>query len=110
MASYNGYTNWATWNVGLWVDNDESLYNKKERLVRREGEDLKTSHIKSFVLEAYPNGTPDMATEGGVACYDSVNWKELTDEWREEPEPEEVEPATKFVVGDKVTFTPDADT
>jgi hypothetical protein len=25
--SYNGYTNWTRWNVSLWINNDEGLYN-----------------------------------------------------------------------------------
>jgi len=25
--SYNGYSNYATWNVALWIGNDEGLYN-----------------------------------------------------------------------------------
>lgn len=24
--AYNGYTNYATWNVSLWIDNDPALY------------------------------------------------------------------------------------
>jgi hypothetical protein len=27
MADYNGFKNRATWNVALWLGNDESLYN-----------------------------------------------------------------------------------
>jgi len=31
--SYNGYTNYETWNVCLWISNDEGLYDISRRCV-----------------------------------------------------------------------------
>ncbi len=33
--TYNGHKNWNHWNVSLWINNDEGLYNMARRHVRR---------------------------------------------------------------------------
>ena len=34
MTTYNGSTNYETWNVKLWIGNDEFLYNTALRCVK----------------------------------------------------------------------------
>lgn len=33
MASYNGHRSWNAWNVSLWINNDEGLYNLARRCI-----------------------------------------------------------------------------
>ena len=33
--TYNGWTNYATWNVNLWLSNSEGMYHDVRRLARR---------------------------------------------------------------------------
>ena len=28
MQSYNGWANWETWNVALWMTNSQGMYNQ----------------------------------------------------------------------------------
>ena len=32
--SYNGWTNWETWNFGLWLDNDEPTHHEINQLIK----------------------------------------------------------------------------
>ena len=33
-TTYNGWKNWATWNVALWLGNDAGLHKEARRCVR----------------------------------------------------------------------------
>ena len=37
QATYNGWTNYATWNAALWIGNDEFLYNTAKACVEFAG-------------------------------------------------------------------------
>ena len=66
---YNGWTNWATWNVSLWLNNDEFLYRQMRR--------AKTPHE----LEVIFNSNYDMFRdfENKDKEIDNINWKEILD-------------------------------
>jgi len=34
MTTYNGWANWETWNVALWIQNDETTYNLAQKFTR----------------------------------------------------------------------------
>lgn len=75
----NGYSNYATWNVQLWLDNDEGLYSYyTELLASADEEDITGDWVRSVVEEVMPNGTPDFDTHG--VSYSTVNWVELAEE------------------------------
>jgi hypothetical protein len=57
--SYNGYKNYETWNIALWLSNDYTLY-KLAVSHSRAGYDY-----KSFASEILHGSTPD-----GVSYFD----------------------------------------
>ena len=34
MSTYNGHPSWNAWNVSLWINNDEGLYNLARECIR----------------------------------------------------------------------------
>lgn len=61
---YNGWKNYETWNVALWIQNEEGLYEIAKRFRRRGYKDL----VKTF--EAF-DGDWAFRTPDGVAWNDS---------------------------------------
>ena len=78
MEKYNGWTNYETWNVNLWFNNDEGLYTaKKEARVGY----WTPAQVEGFCREMMPNGTPDFDS---VNDYKAVDWQEIAEAWNEE--------------------------
>ena len=54
-TTYNGWTNYETWNVALWLGNDEGLYNLARRY-RRSGYQALANDLKEIGSYETPDG------------------------------------------------------
>jgi hypothetical protein len=105
--SYNGWSNRATWNVSLWLNNDEGLYNELRELARRakDVDDLETK-IEELCRAVWPKGTtPDNDS------LDDADFSEIASgEWEtyraddEEPEPDKPTPLDAFIKKHNLKF------
>ena len=98
---YSGYENWETWNVSLWLSNDEGLYNETKDILREnEPELLEYQHIglgKSTsledmwivkdtkeALESFVSYLLDENIITDKISIHRVNWKEVIEGFAEE--------------------------
>jgi len=81
--TYNGWKNYETWNVNLWIQNDEGLYgfvrDGLESLMDRcdnDWENVSLTDLKELVRDAFgSNKTPD-----GVSLFSNeIDWDEISD-------------------------------
>lgn len=57
---YNGYPNYATWNVALWIDNEEATYEAKIRMLRALKQEVTAKDVIGFVHRYLGSTTPDL--------------------------------------------------
>ncbi len=57
-TEYNGWENYETWNVSLWINNDEGLYHLAAECGDYE------SFITTLFLMGYPEHNPDGVSWG----------------------------------------------
>lgn len=57
--SYNGWKNYETWNVALWIGNEEPLYRDAVRFMRDyKGRSPYSDFVSRFSQKATPDGIP----------------------------------------------------
>lgn len=75
--SYNGWTNWETWNVAMWIGNDEMYYRMMTQGAKGDWEQFKALAMQFGITK-----TPD-----GVSFEDpKVNQDEISKAHAEEQE------------------------
>jgi dTDP-4-dehydrorhamnose reductase len=81
---YNGYTNYETWLVNLWIDNDEGFSEMVRDMTRsnRSNHELADT-IKEFVEENAPETTGLYADLMNAALCE-VSWYEIAENHLEE--------------------------
>ena len=86
---YNGWTNYATWNVNLWIDNDYTYYSVKRMLLAdiTDPSMLTAERVEDIATGIF-NGpsTPDLDSSEEGFRWEDVNWQEIADVWKEEME------------------------
>lgn len=92
MADYNGWSNRATWNVSLWLNNDEGCYHELCRAVRHAHnvEDL-AKRIEQLSRDIWPAGVTPDSDPLDDADFDEIAAGEWAD-GRAEDDPETGEP------------------
>lgn len=85
VETMNGWTNYATWNVNLWIDNDEGIYNAKRDLLRRRKRPVTGETVRCFYFNNMGGTTPDIdQMKRTKQRYGRVNYREIASHWEDE--------------------------
>lgn len=82
---YNGWTNYETWVVKLWMDNDEGSYNYWQEIAQEYFErDAETASqdLAGLLKEHHEEALPEVngfAADLLNAAMSEVNWDEIAD-------------------------------
>ena len=82
--SYNGWSNYETWNLHLWLSNDESSQALAQELCQGVELHEAADRLKDWA-EEYVEGlglAPSFASDLLVASLSSVDWHELAGAFR----------------------------
>ena len=84
--AYNGWTNYETWNVALWIGNDEGLYRCQQETIQiyaANEKEITGQVVADFFDEIMGSTTPDLKD---LSSYERepVNFDEIAEHWETE--------------------------
>jgi len=85
--SYNGWTNWETWNVAMWIGNDEMYHRMMTQGAKGDWEQFKALAMQ-FGITKTPDGVSfedPKVNQDEISKAHSEDQKEM-DEYEEEEE------------------------
>ncbi len=80
MADYNGWTNRSTWLVNLWIDNEETTYSHRMRLLA----DRETPVTAGWAQAVGSWLLTETVARGAITdgCnLSEVDWSEIAEHW-----------------------------
>lgn len=78
---YNGWTNYETWLVVLWLNNDQASYNALEALKAEDGSEYrKAESLEELVRELYECEPVGIVADLVNSAFERVNWVEIVTE------------------------------
>jgi hypothetical protein len=85
---YNGWTNYETWAVSLWIDNEESSYRYWRGEAGRYQHDIEdqldavrvlATQLKQEISDNAPTDAPNVYSDLLTAALSDVNWAEIAE-------------------------------
>ena len=83
--TYNGWTNYETWNVALWIDNEPGSYEDARDMARHARDEYALAKaLKGWVEDMAPDLGASMFSDLLTAALGKVDWDEIAGHYYEE--------------------------
>lgn len=92
--TYNGWTNYETWSVALWLDNEPGTYEDARQIVHAELDDWRAGRDLREYVESLPDvesvlSGATMAADLLGTALSEVSWTEIAEHYREDEDEDE---------------------